>query len=304
MATPKKKNETNEAQTNKSISNNEEEFTLPVGSTVFKMTQGKREAASNDFTHFFSPNIFSPKENVTNDAQTTKSINNNETANMSNKTRLPQINSDTQPPPQQPSAPQQQSRRHDSENFVSGSGSSGASLLSKDRQPSGHEEIKAIIKEKLGNISTDSELEIEELVEALVNSGLKKNRETLEAAIEYVKEDIQVYVEKKQKANNEPQNNRQEMEANIIGKIKGYASPAAANKTESRRGSFCCEKGGGMKKKHKRKKTKRTKRQKDKNGRKWSKKYKDSINCKKPKGFSQRQHCLTKSKKRKIAKKN
>tara|TARA_Y100000389_G_scaffold199789_1_gene238855 strand:- start:149 stop:1384 length:1236 start_codon:yes stop_codon:yes gene_type:complete len=69
----------------------------------------------------------------------------------------------------------------------------------------------------------------------------------------------------------------------------------------------CCEEGGGMKKKHKRKTTKttkRTKRQKDKNGRKWSKKYKDSINCKKPKGFSQRQHCLTKSKKRKIAKKN
>lgn len=26
-------------------------------------------------------------------------------------------------------------------------------------------------------------------------------------------------------------------------------------------------------------------------GRKWSKKYKKSINCKKPKGFSQKQHC-------------
>ena len=28
--------------------------------------------------------------------------------------------------------------------------------------------------------------------------------------------------------------------------------------------------------------------------RKWSKKYKSSINCKSPKGFSQRQHCLSK----------
>ena len=26
-------------------------------------------------------------------------------------------------------------------------------------------------------------------------------------------------------------------------------------------------------------------------GQKWSKKYKDSINCKHPKGFSQKQHC-------------
>ena len=67
---------------------------------------------------------------------------------------------------------------------------------------------------------------------------------------------------------------------------------------------YCCQTGGGMKKKHKRKTTKRTKGKKEKKGRKWSKKYKDSINCKKPKGFSQRQHCLAKSKKRKIAKKN
>lgn len=67
---------------------------------------------------------------------------------------------------------------------------------------------------------------------------------------------------------------------------------------------YCCQTGGGMKKKHKRKTTKRTKGKKEKKGRKWSKKYKDSINCKKPKGFSQRQHCLAKSKKRKTAKKN
>jgi hypothetical protein len=31
--------------------------------------------------------------------------------------------------------------------------------------------------------------------------------------------------------------------------------------------------------------------QKVKTGGKWSKKYKKSINCKKPKGFSQKQHC-------------
>lgn len=67
---------------------------------------------------------------------------------------------------------------------------------------------------------------------------------------------------------------------------------------------FCCQTGGGMKKKHKRKTTKRTKGKKEKKGRKWSIKYKDSINCKKPKGFSQRQYCLAKSKKRKTAKKN
>lgn len=67
---------------------------------------------------------------------------------------------------------------------------------------------------------------------------------------------------------------------------------------------YCCQTGGGMKKKHKRKTTKRTKGKKEKKGRKWSIKYKDSINCKKPKGFSQRQYCLAKSKKRKTAKKN
>jgi hypothetical protein len=67
---------------------------------------------------------------------------------------------------------------------------------------------------------------------------------------------------------------------------------------------FCCprsKKVGGMKNKEKRKTRKKTK---GKTKRKWSKKYKDSINCKKPKGFSQRQHCLAKSKKRKIANKN
>ena len=64
---------------------------------------------------------------------------------------------------------------------------------------------------------------------------------------------------------------------------------------------FCCPRIGGMKNKDKRKTRKKTK---GKTKRKWSKKYKDSINCKKPKGFSQRQHCLAKSKKRKIANKN
>ena len=38
-------------------------------------------------------------------------------------------------------------------------------------------------------------------------------------------------------------------------------------------------------------KKKYTKKQSNKKGGKWSRKYKASINCKKPKGFSQRQHC-------------
>lgn len=74
--------------------------------------------------------------------------------------------------------------------------------------------------------------------------------------------------------------------------------------TDDPKGPFCCprsKKVGGMKNKDKRKTRKKTK---GKTKRKWSKKYKDSINCKKPKGFSQRQHCLAKSKKRKIANKN
>jgi len=219
-----------------------------------------------------------------------------------------------QPPPQQPSAPQRLLLGRDSETIsASGSGSSGASLLSEHRQPSGQltreeiEAIEAIIKEKLEGISTDSGFEIIELVEALVNSGLKKNTETVEAAIEYVKDDIQAYVREKHKTNktnmtnmtnmtnNEHQNNLKTMETNIIGKIKGYDFHAAANKPESPRGPFCCGTGGSIKKKHKRKTAKKTKCKKR---RKWSKKYKDSISCKKPKGFSQRQHCLAKSKKR------
>lgn len=35
----------------------------------------------------------------------------------------------------------------------------------------------------------------------------------------------------------------------------------------------------------------RTRKSKNKKGGKWTRKYKKSINCKKPKGFSQRQHC-------------
>ena len=57
--------------------------------------------------------------------------------------------------------------------------------------------------------------------------------------------------------------------------------------------SVCCGKGGSMKEKRNKKTTKKTR---NKKRRTWSKKYKDSINCKKPKGFSQRQHCIAKSK--------
>ena len=49
--------------------------------------------------------------------------------------------------------------------------------------------------------------------------------------------------------------------------------------------------------------SKTAKKTKCKKRRKWSKKYKDSISCKKPKGFSQRQYCLAKSKKKKSMKK-
>lgn len=195
------------------------------------------------------------------------------------------------------------------------------SLLSKDGELKA-QEIEEIINKKLGDISDDSGLEIKELLEAIVNSGLKKNREALEAAIEYVKGDIQKYVNKKQKtnkSNSEHKNNLEEMKMNIIDKMEEYnfpaaaieielssqdASHAAANKTESHPGSFCCGTGGGIKKKQTRKTSKKTKGKKEKRVRKWSKKYKDSINCKKPKGFSQRQHCLAKSKKSKMTKKN
>ncbi len=89
-----KKIETNEAQTTKSINNNEtsnmsnqdddEEGRVMMKDIVpWDLTQGD---IGEDFTHFFSPNIFSPKKIETNEAQTTKSINNNETSNMSSKT--------------------------------------------------------------------------------------------------------------------------------------------------------------------------------------------------------------------------
>ena len=70
----------------------------------------------------------------------------------------------------------------------------------------------------------------------------------------------------------------------------------------------------GRVKKFKRKKTLKTKRRKKSKkmkGGAWSLKYKRSINCKKPKGFSQRQHCkygrkktLKKSRKKKSSKSN
>ena len=44
-------------------------------------------------------------------------------------------------------------------------------------------------------------------------------------------------------------------------------------------------------KKHHSKGTRRHKRSRSQRGGKWTLKYKKSINCKKPKGFSQRQHC-------------
>ena len=37
--------------------------------------------------------------------------------------------------------------------------------------------------------------------------------------------------------------------------------------------------------------TELSRKSKSKNKRKWSKKYKKSINCKRPKGFSQKQYC-------------
>jgi hypothetical protein len=56
---------------------------------------------------------------------------------------------------------------------------------------------------------------------------------------------------------------------------------------------------------------KRRNKSKKMKGGKWSLKYKRSINCKKPKGFSQRQHCkygrkktLKKSRKKKSSKSN
>lgn len=144
--------------------------------------------------------------------------------------------------------------------------------------------------------TVDSGFELREIVEALANSGKVKDIKTLEAAINYIKQDIAEYLSAlTNTANGTKLDKRENVIKNIEQKLVTFSEQ------QQDTGPFCCQTGGSIKKKHKRKTAKKTK---SKTKRKWSKKYKDSINCKKPKGFSQRQHCLAKSKKRKTAKKN
>ena len=66
----------------------------------------------------------------------------------------------------------------------------------------------------------------------------------------------------------------------------------SANKSKNSTRKQKPKKGNASKSKNNANKSKnRTKKQKPKKGGKWSLKYKRSINCKHPKGFSQKQHC-------------
>lgn len=79
--------------------------------------------------------------------------------------------------------------------------------------------LKAI---ELELVTPDSGVEINELVTALVNSGLGKNKDTLKLAIEHVKDDIRKYVQEKQEkqnTTNEHQSNQTKIEG-ILGKMK------------------------------------------------------------------------------------
>ena len=117
------------------------------------------------------------------------------------------------------------------------------------------DEIKKIINEKLGDISTDSGFEIKELVEAFANSGKKINRETVEEAIELVKGDIEKYMKAEEPPSNinkQSQNNVQsamkkgslQTVEDIKNKIKSYIHNSNAGKKHD---SFCCETGGSIK---------------------------------------------------------
>jgi len=50
-------------------------------------------------------------------------------------------------------------------------------------------------------------------------------------------------------------------------------------------------KGGRKKRRNKSRKSRKSRKTKKQRGGKWSKKYKSTINCKRPKGFSQKQYC-------------
>ena len=158
------------------------------------------------------------------------------------------------------------------------------------------DEIKKIINEKHRDISTDSGFEIKELVEAFVNSGKKINQKTVEEAIEHVKGDIEIYMKAKEsQAKESPSNIKKQSQNNnlrtavakqfvattlvngsqsarkksslqtvedIKNKIKSYIDKSNSGK---KHGSFCCGTGGGIKKKHERKTSKKvTKGKKEK----------------------------------------
>jgi len=88
------------------------------------------------------------------------------------------------------------------------------------------------------------------------------------------KQSIKRWKEKKQKRNASNDNRY---------KVRKYN----ANTRKRVKGRFASKEGGKRKSLNKKRKTKK---------RKWSLKYKRSINCKKPKGFSQKQYCKRKNK--------
>lgn len=177
-------------------------------------------------------------------------------------------------------------------------------------------------KEQINNIlkkaTTDSGLEMGELKQALISSNYSLSDDVaFTTAAELIKPDIEVYIENKKNKDETIKNIKIKLESietgenpfdvetnNVIEKNNSdppvFDDETETSKTQIRK-SYCCESGGGTKNKRKKRVTK--KRQITKT-RKWSKKYKERINCKSPRGFSQRQYCLAKSiRKNKVTKK-
>lgn len=153
----------------------------------------------------------------------------------------------------------------------------------------------------IDQLTKNKEILIDELINLhLSASGIKSDGKN-------ITDEIKTYLDEQLNNSAKPQDITRPRDINV-GSIKAGIGLKLELPLSAKLGinTHCCgkKKGGGMKKKHKQKTAKKTKGKKEKKVRKWSKKYKNSINCKKPKGFSQRQHCLAKSKKSKTTKKN
>ena len=137
------------------------------------------------------------------------------------------------------------------------------------------------IKSLLSKATTDSSLEMDEIEQALKNSGSPSNV-AKELANQILAIDIEEYIKNK---------NDTGMEQKTVDAIKKRIEES--KKISNSLSSHCCSSGGGIKRKRNKRANKKIKKTKK---RKWSKKYKKSIDCKIPKGFSQRQYCLSKKK--------